>query len=330
MKVAVIGATGVVGRKMIQVLEEHNFPLTRIYAVASEKSVGTKIPFKQSEIKVIGLEKALKTKPDIALFSAGSGVSKIWAPRFAKEGTTVIDNSSAWRMEPGIPLVIPEINGNILKTSHKIIANPNCSTIQMLMAIAPLHEKFGIKRIVVSTYQSVSGSGKKGIEQLMNERRHKEGERFYPHAIDMNVLPHGGDFLENGYTTEEEKLVNETRKIFSDNEILISATVARVPVTGGHSESINLELKKTWSMDEVIFLLHKMPGLVVQDDPKNNVYPMPVWAHEKDEVFVGRIRRDNSVKNGMNLWVAADNLRKGAATNAVQIAEYLIKQKLLG
>ncbi len=330
MKVAVIGATGVVGRKMIQVLEEHNFPLTHIYAVASEKSVGEKIPFKQSEIEIITLEKALREKPDVALFSAGSTVSEIWASKFAQAGTTVIDNSSAWRMNPEIPLVIPEINGNVLKTSHKIIANPNCSTIQMLMAIAPLYQKFGIKRIVVSTYQSVSGSGKMGIEQLINERQHKSGTKVYPHPIDMNVLPHAGDFTDSGYTTEEEKLVNETRKILRDKTIQISATAARVPVTGGHSESINLELKKAWSMDEVIFLLNEMPGLVVQDDPKNNVYPMPVSAEGKDEVFVGRIRRDSSVENGLNLWVVADNLRKGAATNAVQIAEYLIKQKLLG
>jgi len=329
MKVAVIGATGVVGRKMIKVLEEHNFPLTRIYAVASEKSAGQKIPFKQSEIEVITLEEALLSKPDVALFSAGAAVSETWAPKFAEVGTTVIDNSSAWRMKPKMPLVIPEINGNILKTSHKIIANPNCSTIQMLMAIAPLHQKFGIKRIVVSTYQSVSGSGKRGIEQLMDERQHKSGAKIYPHPIDMNVLPHAGDFTANGYTTEEEKLVNETRKILSDNSIAISATAARVPVTGGHSESINLELRKAWSMDEVLFLLNEMPGLVVQDDPENNIYPMPVSAQGKDEVFVGRIRRDDSVKNGLNLWVVADNLLKGAATNAVQIAEYLMKQKLL-
>ncbi len=276
MKVAVIGATGVVGRKMIKVLEEHNFPLTRIYAVASEKSVGGKIPFKQSEIEVITLEKALRSKPDVALFSAGAATSEIWAPKFAQAGTTVIDNSSAWRMDPEIPLVIPEINGNILKTSHKIIANPNCSTIQMLMAIAPLHQKFGIKRIVVSTYQSVSGSGKMGIEQLMNERQHKNGTKVYPHPIDMNVLPHAGDFTDSGYTTEEEKLVNETRKILKDEAILISATAARVPVTGGHSESINLELRKAWTMDEVIFLLNEMPGLVVQDDPNNSLYTMPV------------------------------------------------------
>jgi len=330
MKVAVIGATGVVGRKMIEVLEEHNFPLTRIYAVASEKSTGEKISFKQSEIEVITLEKALQSKPDIALFTAGAAVSGTWVPKFANAGATVIDNSSAWRMDPEIPLVIPEINGKNLKASHKIIANPNCSTIQMLMAIAPLHHKFGVKRIVVSTYQSVSGSGKKGIEQLMNERQHKNGAMVYPHPIDMNVLPHAGNFTDSGYTTEEMKLVYETQKILSDKTILISATAARVPVTGGHSESINMELRKTWTMEEVIFLLNEMPGLVVQDDPENNLYPMPVSAQGKDEVFVGRIRRDNSVKNGLNLWVVADNLRKGAATNAVQIAEYLIKQKLLG
>ena len=315
---------------MIQVLEERNFPLTRIFAVASEKSAGGKIPFKQSEIEVISPEKALDAKPDIALFSAGATVSEKWALKFAAAGTTVIDNSSAWRMEPGIPLIIPEINGYILKTSHKIIANPNCSTIQMLMAIAPLHSKFGIKRIVVSTYQSVSGSGKKGIEQLMSERNHKRGPKVYPYVIDMNTLPHAGDFTESGYTTEEEKLVNETRKILNDSTIAISATAARVPVTGGHSESVNLELKKAYTMDEVLFLLNEMPGLVVQDNPENNFYPMPVFAQEKDEVFVGRIRRDTSVKNGLNLWVVADNLRKGAATNAVQIAEYLLKQELPG
>lgn len=330
MKVAVVGATGLVGRKMIQILEERNFPLTRIFAVASEKSAGGKIPFKQSEIEVITLEKARDAKPDVALFSAGSTVSEKWAPKFAATGTTVIDNSAAWRMEPGIPLVIPEINGNILKTFHKIIANPNCSTIQMLMAIAPLHSKFGIKRIVVSTYQSVSGSGKKGIEQLMSERNHKRGPKIYPYVIDMNTLPHAGDFTESGYTTEEEKLVDETRKILDDSTIAISATAARVPVTGGHSESVNLELKKVFTMDEVLFLLNEMSGLIVQDNPENNLYPMPVFAQGKDEVFVGRIRRDTSVKNGLNLWVVADNLRKGAATNAVQIAEYLLKQKLLG
>ncbi len=330
MKVAVVGATGLVGRKMIQVLEERNFPLTRIFAVASEKSSGGKIPFKQSEIEVISPEKALDAKPDIALFSAGTTVSGKWAPKFAAAGTTVIDNSSAWRMEPGIPLIIPEINRHILKTSHKIIANPNCSTIQMLMAIAPLHSKFGIKRIVVSTYQSVSGSGKKGIEQLMSERNHKRGPKVYPYVIDMNTLPHAGDFTKNGNTTEEEKLADETRKILNDSTIAVSATAVRVPVTGGHSESVNLELKKTYTMDEVLFLLNEMPGLIVQNNPENNLYPMPVFAQEKDEVFVGRIRRDTSVKNGLNLWVVADNLRKGAATNAVQIAEYLLKQNLLG
>lgn len=330
MKVAVVGATGLVGRKMIRVLEERHFPLTRLLAAASRKSTGKGIPFMQSEIEVISPEEALREKPDIALFSAGASVSKTWAPQFAKAGTTVIDNSSAWRMDPDIPLIVPEINGNTLKKTNKIIANPNCSTIQMLMAIAPLHWKFGIKRIVVSTYQSVSGSGKKGVDQLMNERQHKIGPKVYPYPIDLNTLPHAGDFLETGYTTEEEKLVNETRKILHDNTIAVSATAVRVPVTGGHSESVNLELKKAYTLDEVLFLLNEMPGLTVQDNPKNNLYPMPLFAKEKDDVFVGRIRRDNSVKNGLNLWVVADNLRKGAATNAVQIAEYLIKQKLLG
>jgi len=330
MKVAVVGATGLVGRKMIQVLEERHFPLTRLLVAASRKSTGKSIPFMQSEIEVISPEEALREKPDIALFSAGASVSKTWAPQFAKAGTTVIDNSSAWRMDPDIPLIVPEINGNTLKKTNKIIANPNCSTIQMVMAIAPLHWKFGIKRIVVSTYQSVSGSGKKGIDQLMNERQHKNGPKIYPYPIDLNTLPHAGDFLETGYTTEEEKLVNETRKILHDNTIAVSATAVRVPVTGGHSESVNLELKKAYSLDEVLFLLNEMPGLTVQDNPKNNLYPMPLSAKEKDDVFVGRIRCDNSVKNGLNLWVVADNLRKGAATNAVQIAEYLIKQKLLG
>ena len=330
MKVAIVGATGLVGRKMMRILEERNFPLTRIFAVASEKSVGTKVPYKQSEIEVISLPDAVKARPDIALFSAGASVSRTWAPRFAETGTTVIDNSSAWRMDPKIPLIVPEINGTTLKASDKIIANPNCSTIQMLMAIAPLHRKFGIRRIVVSTYQSVSGSGKKGVDQLMNERNNKPGKKAYPHEIDLNTLPHAGDFLENGYTTEEEKLVNETRKILNDNSIAVSATAVRVPVIGGHSESVNLELKKPFRMEEVLFLLNEMPGLVVQDNPEKNLYPMPRFAHEKDEVFVGRIRRDPSIKNGLNLWVVADNLRKGAATNAVQIAEYLMKQKLLG
>ncbi|UBM62735.1 aspartate-semialdehyde dehydrogenase [Candidatus Sulfidibacterium hydrothermale] len=330
MKVAIVGATGLVGRKMIQVLEERNFPLTRLYAVASEKSEGKKVPFKQSEIEVITPEKAVKARPDIALFSAGASVSRQWAPQFAAEGTIVIDNSSAWRMDPDKPLIVPEINGNVLRKTDKIIANPNCSTIQMLMAIAPLHRKFGIRRIVVSTYQSVSGSGKKGVDQLMSERQNRNGEKIYPHVIDLNTLPHAGDFLDNGYTTEEEKLVNETRKILGDETIAVSATAVRVPVIGGHSESINLELRKPFRMDEVRFLLKEMSGLVVLDDPEKNLYPMPVYAHEKDEVFVGRIRRDPSIENGINLWVVADNLRKGAATNAVQIAEFLLKQKLLG
>jgi aspartate-semialdehyde dehydrogenase len=329
MKVAVVGATGLVGRKMIQVLEERNFPLTRIFAVASEKSVGKKIPFKQSEIEVISIEKAVAAQPEIALFSAGAEVSKTWAPRFAEAGTTVIDNSSAWRMHPDVPLIVPEINGNTLKKKDTIIANPNCSTIQMLMAIAPIHRKFGIKRIVVSTYQSVSGSGKRGIDQLMDERQGKNGKKIYPHPIDLNTLPHAGEFLDNGYTTEEEKLIRETKKILDDSALAISATAVRVPVVGGHSESVNLELHKAYRMDEVLFLLREMPGLIIQDNPEKNLYPMPVFAQEKDAVFVGRIRRDSSVSSGLNLWIVADNLRKGAATNAIQIAEQLIKQKLL-
>jgi len=329
MKVVVVGATGLVGGKMMQVLEERNFPLTRLLASASPKSVGKSILFNQSEIEVLSMEQILKEKPDIALFSAGSGVSKIWAPKLAAEGTVVIDNSAAWRMDPSIPLVVPEINGNLLSTADKIIANPNCSTIQMVMVLAPLHKKFDIQRIVVSTYQSVSGSGVKGINQLMNERAGKPVIRAYPHPIDMNTLAHAGDFEENGYTTEEIKLTNETRKILGNNKLAISATAVRVPVTGGHSESVNVTFKKPFTLDEVLYLLNEMPGVVVQDNPDKNLYPMPLFAHGKDDVFVGRIRRDDSAENGLNLWIVADNLRKGAATNAVQIAEFLLKHKLI-
>jgi len=329
MKVVVVGATGLVGRKMIQVLEERNFPLTGLLAAASPKSVGKNILFNRSEIEVISIKKAVKEKPDIALFSAGGDVSKIWAPEFAKVGTLVIDNSSAWRMDSKVPLVVPEINGKIIKSSDNIIANPNCSTIQMVMALAPLHRKFAIDRIVVSTYQSVSGSGVKGINQLMNERSGKTGPMAYPHPIDLNTLAHAGDFEENGYTTEEIKLVNETRKILGNNDLAISATAVRVPVTGGHSESVNVTFKKSFALDEVRYLLNEMPGVTVLDDPEKNLYPMPVFAHEKDAVFVGRVRKDDSVKNGLNLWIVSDNLRKGAATNAVQIAEYVIKHQLI-
>ncbi len=329
MKVVVVGATGLVGRKMLQVLGERNFPMSKLLAAASSKSVGKRLKFLQSEIEVISLESALRKKPDIALFSAGSSVSKEWAPRFAAAGTFVIDNSSAWRMDPSIPLVVPEINGHILTSSDKIIANPNCSTIQMVMALAPLHKKFEIKRVVVSTYQSVSGSGVKGISQLMNEREGKKGGQAYPNPIDMNTLPHAGDFEASGYTTEELKLVNETRKILNSPELAITATAVRVPVTGGHSESVNLAFNKPFSLDEVRSLLTKMPGVVLQDKPDKNFYPMPITAHEKDDVFVGRIRRDFSVENGLNLWVVSDNLRKGAATNAVQIAEFLTQKHII-
>ncbi len=329
MKVVVVGATGLVGRKMLQVLGERNFPMSKLLAAASSKSVGKHLKFLQSEIEVISLESALLEKPDIALFSAGSSVSKEWAPRFAAAGTFVIDNSSAWRMDPSIPLVVPEINGHFLTSSDKIIANPNCSTIQMVMALAPLHKKFEIERLVISTYQSVSGSGVKGINQLMNERQGKEGKQAYPNPIDMNTLPHAGDFEASGYTTEELKLVNETRKILDSPHLAITATAVRVPVTGGHSESVNITFKKPFTLDEIRYLLNKMPGVVIQDDPARNLYPMPLTAHEKDEVFVGRIRRDLSVENGLNLWIVADNLRKGAATNAVQIAEFIIQNNII-
>lgn len=328
MKVAVVGATGLVGRKMIQVLNERNFPITQLIAVASERSVGNVVRFEESEIEIISAEKAIEQKPDIALFSAGGVASRTWAPKFAAAGTTVIDNSSAWRMDPAVPLVVPEINGSVLKKEHKIIANPNCSTIQMVMALAPLHRRFGIKRVVVSTYQSVSGSGVRGINQLMNERSGKKGETIYPHQIDLNALAHAGDFDKSGYTTEEIKLVNETQKILND-KIAVSATVVRIAVVGGHSESVNVELKQPFEMEEVRYLLSDMPGVTVQDDPDKKLYPMPIFAQEKDDVFVGRIRRDPSVENGLNLWVVSDNLRKGAATNAVQIAEYLKTHDLI-
>jgi len=290
--------------------------------------VGKVVRFEESEIEIVSPEKAIEQKPDVALFSAGSPASKIWAPKFAAAGITVIDNSSAWRMDPSVPLVVPEINGSVLKKEHKIIANPNCSTIQMVMALAPLHRRFGIKRIVVSTYQSVSGSGIKGINQLMNERKGKKGQMVYPYRIDLNTLAHAGDFEENGYTTEEIKLVNETQKILND-KIPVSATVVRVPVIAGHSESVNVELKQKFTLEEVIYLLSEMPGVTIQDNPEKNLYPMPIFAEEKDDVFIGRIRRDPSVENGLNLWVVSDNLRKGAATNAVQIAEYLKAHNLI-
>ena len=325
MKIALVGATGLVGGVMRKVLEERGFGDCEFIPAASAKSVGKKVTFSGKECNVVSVEDAIAAVPDFAIFSAGSGPSKKYAPLFAEKGTVVVDNSSAWRMDPAIPLVVPEINGDVLKVTDKIIANPNCSTIVMLMALAPLHKRFRIKRIVVSTYQSITGTGMKAVNQLTKERAGEDCEKAYPYQIDMNLFPHGGDFEENGYTTEETKLVNETRKILRDPEIQVSATVVRVPVMGGHSESVNVEFYEDYDLQEVYNLLNEMPGLVVQDDPANNIYPMPLWAHEKDDVFVGRVRRDYSQPNTLNLWVVGDNLRKGAATNAVQIAEYMIE-----
>ena len=329
MRVAVVGVTGMVGNGMLEVLKEHNFPVTELIPVASEKSIGKKINFKGKEYSVIGLEQAVSLKPDVALFSAGASVSKEWAPRFAQVGTTVVDNSSAWRMDETKKLVIPEINADVLTKDDKIIANPNCSTIQMLVALAPLQAKYGIKRIVVSTYQSITGTGVKAVRQLENEYKGEKGEMAYHYPIHRNAIPHCDVFEDNGYTKEEMKLVRETKKILRDDTIAVTATAVRIPVVGGHSESINIELKTDFSIDEVRALLAKSAGIKVQDNTDTNTYPMPIYAHGKDEVFVGRIRRDESQANTLNLWVVADNLRKGAATNTIQIAEYLIAHKLL-
>ena len=338
MKIAVVGATGLVGSKMLQVLDEQKVQIDELIVAASERSVGKEILFQGKPYKVVSVDEAIEMRPDIAIFSAGGAASKQYAPRFAEKGTFVIDNSSAWRMEKNVPLVVPEINADTITAETRIIANPNCSTIQMVMALAPIHKAFGIKRLVISTYQSVSGSGIKGINQL-NREENSQLKTFnsqlstlnsqlppaYPHQIYRNVLPHGGDFCDNGYTTEEEKLVNETRKILRDNNIAITATVCRVPVTGGHSEAVNVETEKPFEIEEVRRLLEAMPGVVVQDDPAQNLYPMALTAYDRDEVFVGRIRRDYSIANGLNLWIVSDNIRKGAATNAVQIAKYLIE-----
>ena len=329
MRVAVVGVTGMVGNVMLEVLKEHNFPVTELIPVASEKSIGKKINFKGKEYSVIGLEQAVSLKPDVALFSAGASVSKEWAPRFAQVGTTVVDNSSAWRMDETKKLVIPEINADVLTKDDKIIANPNCSTIQMLVALAPLQAKYGIKRIVVSTYQSITGTGVKAVRQLENEYKGEKGEMAYHYPIHRNAIPHCDVFEDNGYTKEEMKLVRETKKILRDDTIAVTATAVRIPVVGGHSESINVELKTDFSIDEVRALLAKSAGIKVQANTDTNTYPMPIYAHGKDEVFVGRIRRDESQANTLNLWVVADNLRKGAATNTIQIAEYLIAHKLL-
>jgi aspartate-semialdehyde dehydrogenase len=330
MKTAVVGATGLVGAVMVKVLEERNFPVTEMLAVGSPRSAGKRsIAFRGKQVPVIGLKEAVDAAPALALFSAGGSVSLEWAPRFAAAGTTVIDNSSAWRMDPSKKLVVPEINAGVLTAADKIIANPNCSTIQMVMALHPLHKRYGIRRIVVSTYQSVSGSGKKAVDQMMGERTGTETEKFYPHAIDLNVLPQVDVFLDNGYTKEEMKMVNETRKILGDESIAITATTVRVPVKGGHSESVNVELGSDFEMEEVIRLLQAMPGVTVFDDPSKQRYPMPLQAEGSDEVFVGRIRRDESHPRALNLWIVSDNLRKGAATNAVQIAECLLQKGLL-
>jgi aspartate-semialdehyde dehydrogenase len=329
MKVAVVGATGMVGNVMLTVLAEHNLPISELLVVASERSVGKQIDYKGQTLHVIGLEKAVASRPDIALFSAGGETSLEWAPRFAAVGTIVIDNSSAWRMDASKKLIVPEINAAELTSEDKIIANPNCSTIQMVLALAPLHKAFGIKRIVVSTYQSITGTGVKAVEQLHNEMQGKEGERAYPHPIHKNALPQCDVFLENDYTKEEMKLVNETHKILGDHSIGITATAIRIPVVGGHSESVNVEFEKPFEVSEIKEILSHTPGVVVVDQPEKNRYPMPIDAEGKDEVFVGRIRRDSSIENGINLWIVADNLRKGAATNTIQIAEYLINQNLI-
>ena len=329
MRVAVVGVTGMVGNVMLEVLAEHNFPVTELIPVASEKSVGKKITFKGTEYTVIGLQQAVSLKPDIALFSAGASVSKEWAPKFAQVGTTVVDNSSAWRMDETKKLIIPEINADVLTKDDKIIANPNCSTIQMLVALAPLQKKYGIKRVVVSTYQSITGTGVKAVRQLENEYKGEKGEMAYHYQIHRNAIPHCDVFEENGYTKEEMKLVRETKKILRDDSIAVTATAVRIPVVGGHSEAVNVELKSEFDINEVRALLAQSAGIKVQDNTDTNTYPMPLYAHGKDDVFVGRIRRDESQPNTLNLWVVADNLRKGAATNTIQIAEYLIAHKLL-
>jgi aspartate-semialdehyde dehydrogenase len=329
MKVAVVGATGLVGGEMLKVLAERNFQITELIPVASEKSVGSIVKYKGKDYKVVGMETAISMKPAIAIFSAGGGTSTDWAPKFAEVGTTVIDNSSAWRMDPTKKLVVPEINASTLTRTDKIIANPNCSTIQMVVALNPLHKKYKIKRIVVSTYQSVTGTGKKAVDQLMNERKGIEGTKAYPYRIDLNVIPHIDVFLDNGYTKEEMKMVKETKKIMGDESIQVTATTVRIPVMGGHSESINVEFEKEFEMKDITEILSKAEGVILEDDVKNLKYPMPMNAHNKDEVFVGRLRRDESQPKTLNMWVVADNLRKGAATNAVQIAEYLVKNKLV-
>jgi len=328
MKTAVIGATGMVGRTMMKLLEERNFPVTEMIAAASERSVGKELIFKGKSIKVVSMKEAVESKPVFAIFSAGASTSKEWAPVFAKNGTIVIDNSSAWRMDENVPLVVPEINSHVLKKGDRLIANPNCSTIQMVMALAPLHRKYKIKRIVAATYQSVTGTGVKAVAQMENERKGIKGEMAYPHPIDMNCFPHGGGFQPDGYTSEEQKLLDETRKILEDNSIMVTSTVVRIPVVGGHSEAVNVEFENDYDLNEAITLMSNFPGILIYDNPAENKYPMPILSHNRDEVFVGRIRRDHSREKCLNLWIVSDNIRKGAATNAIQIAEYMVAGKL--
>ena len=330
MKVAVVGATGLVGTKMLQVLAERKFPVTELIPVASEKSVGKEVEFQNKKFKVVGMAQAIAARPAVALFSAGGATSLEWAPQFAAAGITVIDNSSAWRMDPGKKLIVPEINADALTAADKIIANPNCSTIQMVVALHPLHQKYTLTRVIVSTYQSVTGTGVKAVQQLMNERKGLQGEMAYKYPIDLNVIPQIDVFLENGYTKEEMKMVNETKKIMRDDRIRVTSTTVRIPVMGGHSESVNVEFEREFDLAEVRKLLSNASGVVLVDDPAHQLYPMPKDAHERDEVFVGRLRRDETQPRTLNMWIVSDNLRKGAATNAVQIAEYLLQKKMIG
>ena len=329
MKLAVVGATGLVGQEILKVLEERSFPFNELYLVASSRSVGQSIKFKGKEYKIRSMEEVCKLAPDVAIFSAGGGTSLEWAPKFAEVGTIVIDNSSAWRMDPTKKLIVPEINGHVLTIDDRIIANPNCSTIQMVLALAPLHVKYKLKRVVVSTYQSVTGTGKDAVQQMMDERQGIDGPKVYPHPIDMNALPHIDSFLDNGYTKEEMKMVNETRKIIGDETIGVTSTTVRIPSIGGHSEAVNVEFYEDFNLSEVRSMLADTPGIIVQDDPQKNIYPMPIISKGRDEVFVGRIRRDESQPNTLNMWIVADNLRKGAATNAVQIAEFMLEKSLV-
>lgn len=328
MKTAVVGATGMVGQTMIKVLEERNFPVTELIPAASEKSVGKEIMFRGKAVKVVSVKDAVDAKPVFAIFSAGAGTSRDWAPEFAKNGTVVIDNSSFWRMYDEVPLIVPEINSHVIKKGDRIIANPNCSTIQMVMALAPIHRKYKIKRLVVATYQSVTGTGVKAVAQMENERAGIKGEMAYAHPIDKNCFPHGGSFQADAYTTEEQKLIDETRKILEDQTIMVTSTVVRIPVVGGHSEAVNIEFENDYDIEDVKKLIGTFPGVVIYDNPSKNEYPMPIMAHNRDEVFVGRIRRDHSREKCLNLWIVSDNIRKGAATNAVQIAEYMAANKL--